>query len=71
ASWQFADDACRTTAHPAQLFDVTPIEQVTAVITERGSLPAPAIEAWLAAERIHPWISGRGKLLEMHQTPQV
>ena len=52
-------------------FDVTPIDHVTAVITERGSLPAPAIEAWLAAEPIHPWLRGCGKLLEMHHTPQT
>jgi translation initiation factor 2B subunit (eIF-2B alpha/beta/delta family) len=56
-----SQDTQRTT-----VFDVTPIELVSGVITERGSLPAPAIEAWLAAERIHPWLRGRGALLGMH-----
>jgi translation initiation factor 2B subunit (eIF-2B alpha/beta/delta family) len=52
-------------SHYPTAYDVTPIERVSGVITERGSLPAPAIEAWLAAERIHPWLRGRGALLDM------
>lgn len=46
--------------------DVTGLECISGVITERGSLPAPAIEAWLASERLHPWLCGRGGALQMH-----
>ena len=65
-------DACTCTASAdtPKTLDVTPIEQVTGVITERGSLPAPAIEAWFAAERIHPWLSGRGTMLDIHHILQ-
>ena len=62
--------ACTPSADTPKPLDVTPIEQVTGVITERGSLPAPAIEAWLAAERIHPWLSGRGTMLDIHHLLQ-
>lgn len=43
--------------------DRTPIERITAVITERGPLPAPAVVAWLATTQLHPWLIGRGGLL--------
>ena len=64
------DCICAPSADTPKTLDVTPIEQVTGVITERGSLPAPAIEAWFAAERIHPWLSGRGTLLDIHHILQ-
>ncbi|RLT32818.1 MAG: hypothetical protein DWI54_01480 [Chloroflexi bacterium] len=60
------DCTCAPSSNTPKTLDVTPIEQVTGVITERGSLPAPAIEAWFAAERIHPWLSGRGTMLDIH-----
>jgi translation initiation factor eIF-2B subunit delta len=50
--------------------DVVGLDCITGVITERGSLPAPAIEAWLAAERLHPWLVGRGRSLLHHQSHQ-
>ena len=46
--------------------DVTTLAYISGVITERGSLPAPAIEAWLATERLHPLLDGRGRTLGMH-----
>jgi translation initiation factor 2B subunit (eIF-2B alpha/beta/delta family) len=43
--------------------DRTPIEHISAVITERGPLPAPAVVAWLATSQLHPWLIGRGRSL--------
>jgi translation initiation factor 2B subunit (eIF-2B alpha/beta/delta family) len=43
--------------------DRTPIEHISAVITERGPLPAPAVVAWLATTQLHPWLIGRGRAL--------
>ncbi|MDZ4719152.1 MAG: translation initiation factor eIF-2B [Roseiflexaceae bacterium] len=34
--------------------DTTALELVSGIVTERGTLPTAAIEAWLAALRIHP-----------------
>lgn len=34
--------------------DTTPLDLITGIVTERGTLPAAAIEAWLAALRLHP-----------------
>lgn len=34
--------------------DTTLLEYVTGIVTERGTLPTAAIEAWLASLRIHP-----------------
>ncbi|MEY3990654.1 MAG: hypothetical protein RI985_1735 [Chloroflexota bacterium] len=50
-----------TTTH--QPIDRTPIEYISAVITERGPLPAPAVIAWLATSQLHPWLIGRGQQL--------
>lgn len=50
-----------TTVH--RTIDRTPIEYISAVITERGPLPAPAIVAWLATSQLHPWLIGRGGTL--------
>lgn len=35
-------------------FDETPLDLITGIVTERGTLPAAAIEAWLAAIKLHP-----------------
>lgn len=40
--------------------DRTPIEHISALITERGPLPVPAVIAWLATTPLHPWLVGRG-----------
>ena len=42
--------------------DHTPLASITSIITDRGALPGPAIEAWLALVQLHPWLSGRGKI---------
>jgi len=43
--------------------DRTPLNNITGIITERGPLTTPAVEAWLAAERLHPWLIGAGTIL--------
>jgi translation initiation factor eIF-2B subunit delta len=35
-------------------FDTTPLELISGIVTEQGILPVAAIEAWLAATRLHP-----------------
>lgn len=35
-------------------FDFTPLELLSGIVTEEGILPVAAIEAWLAATRLHP-----------------
>lgn len=48
--------------------DRTPLHLITGVITERGPLTAPAIEAWLAAETLHPWLAGIGTIMPTVET---
>jgi translation initiation factor 2B subunit (eIF-2B alpha/beta/delta family) len=38
-------------------FDTTPLELITGIVTEQGILPVAAIEAWLAATKLHPALS--------------
>jgi translation initiation factor 2B subunit (eIF-2B alpha/beta/delta family) len=35
-------------------FDTTPLELISGIVTEQGTLPVAAIEAWLAATHLHP-----------------
>lgn len=35
-------------------FDTTPLELIAGIVTEHAPLPVAAIEAWLAATRLHP-----------------
>ncbi len=35
-------------------FDYTPLELISGIVTEQGILPVAAVEAWLAATRLHP-----------------
>jgi translation initiation factor 2B subunit (eIF-2B alpha/beta/delta family) len=51
-----------STEHPL-VNDRTSLNNITGIITERGPLTAPAVEAWLAAERLHPWLVGAGTIL--------
>lgn len=39
-------------------FDCTPLELIAGIVTERGILPVAAIEAWLAAIKLHPALAG-------------
>lgn len=38
-------------------YDVTSLEFVSSIITEHGPLPVAAIEAWLAASKLHPLLA--------------
>lgn len=51
------------TSHGA--LDRTPIDRISAVITERGPLPAPAVAAWLATSQLHPLLIGRSQSLHL------
>jgi translation initiation factor 2B subunit (eIF-2B alpha/beta/delta family) len=35
-------------------FDFTPLELLSGIVTEQGILPVAAVEAWLAATKLHP-----------------
>jgi translation initiation factor 2B subunit (eIF-2B alpha/beta/delta family) len=59
------DDGLVHTVSMHHTMDRTPIELISAVITERGPLPAPAVVAWLATSQLHPWLIGRGKTLSI------
>jgi translation initiation factor eIF-2B subunit delta len=37
-----------------RLFDFTPLEAISGIVTEQGILPVATIEAWLAATKLHP-----------------
>jgi translation initiation factor 2B subunit (eIF-2B alpha/beta/delta family) len=39
---------------PRQLFDFTALELLSGIVTEQGILPVEAVEAWLAATKLHP-----------------
>jgi translation initiation factor eIF-2B subunit delta len=47
-------DAPRASNGPQQLFDFTPLELLSGIVTEQGILPVAAVEAWLAATKLHP-----------------
>lgn len=38
----------------AHFFDFTPLEMLSGIVTEQGILPVAAVEAWLAATKLHP-----------------
>lgn len=40
-------------------FDTTPLDLIAGIVTEQGTLPVAAIEAWLAATRLHPALARR------------
>lgn len=47
-------DAPEGVAVQNRYFDTTPLELISGIVTEHGTLPVAAIEAWLAATRLHP-----------------
>lgn len=59
------DESITAPVPPTTLVERTPIANISAVITERGPLPTPAVEAWLATSQLHPWLVGRGTLLKL------
>lgn len=42
-------------------FDLTPLYDITDIVTEQGVLPTATIEAWLAATRLHPALAARAR----------
>jgi translation initiation factor 2B subunit (eIF-2B alpha/beta/delta family) len=38
----------------SMFFDFTPLEALSGIVTEQGILPVAAVEAWLAATKLHP-----------------
>jgi translation initiation factor 2B subunit (eIF-2B alpha/beta/delta family) len=49
--WSDAPDHAGSVAH---FFDFTPLEMISGIVTEQGILPVAAVEAWLAATKLHP-----------------
>jgi translation initiation factor eIF-2B subunit delta len=47
-------------------YDRTPLEAISGIVTEQGTLPVAAIEAWLAATRLHPALASRTPALAEH-----
>lgn len=43
-------------------YDTTPLYEIAGIVTEQGVLPTPAIEAWLAATRLHPALAAQALL---------
>jgi translation initiation factor eIF-2B subunit delta len=41
-------------------FEWTPLEELSGIVTEQGTLPVAAVEGWLAAIKLHPALAGGG-----------
>jgi translation initiation factor eIF-2B subunit delta len=50
----------------ARFFDFTPLEVLSGIVTEQGILPVAAVEAWLAATKLHPALANYANG-EMHE----
>jgi translation initiation factor 2B subunit (eIF-2B alpha/beta/delta family) len=61
-------DAPRGVGMHNYYFDLTPLELITGIVTEQGVLPTAAIEAWLAATKLHPALATNTLLpaVDMH-----
>jgi translation initiation factor 2B subunit (eIF-2B alpha/beta/delta family) len=44
---------------PEVVFDFTPLDLLSSIVTEQGVLPIEGIEAWLAATRLHPALASQ------------
>lgn len=49
-----------------RFFDFTPLETLAGIVTEQGILPVAAVEAWLAATKLHPALANYANG-EMHE----
>src|SRR5215212_6783484 len=49
-----------------RFFDFTPLEALSGIVTEQGILPVAAVEAWLAATKLHPALANYANG-EMHE----
>ena len=50
-------------------FDLTPLQKIEGIVTEQGVLPTAAIEAWLAATKLHPTLAAHALMRVENQTP--
>jgi hypothetical protein len=41
-------------------FEWTPLEELSGIVTEQGTLPVAAVEGWLAAIKLHPALASGG-----------
>jgi translation initiation factor 2B subunit (eIF-2B alpha/beta/delta family) len=66
--WSDAPDHAGSVSH---FFDFTPLETLTGIVTEQGILPVAAIEAWLAATKLHPALANyaNGEMREQLMVP--
>jgi hypothetical protein len=55
----------------AHFFDFTPLEALSGIVTEQGILPVAAVEAWLAATKLHPALANytNGEMREQIMVP--
>jgi translation initiation factor 2B subunit (eIF-2B alpha/beta/delta family) len=55
----------------ARFFDFTPLEALSGIVTEQGILPVAAVEAWLAATKLHPALANyaNGEMREQLLVP--
>jgi translation initiation factor 2B subunit (eIF-2B alpha/beta/delta family) len=44
---------------PERVFDFTPLDLLSGIVTEQGVLPIEGIEAWLAATKLHPALAAQ------------
>jgi translation initiation factor eIF-2B subunit delta len=66
--WSDAPDHAGSVAH---FFDFTPLEVLAGIVTEQGILPVAAVEAWLAATKLHPALANyaNGEMREQLLVP--
>ena len=66
--WSDAPDHAGSVAH---FFDFTPLEALAGIVTEQGILPVAAVEAWLAATKLHPALANyaNGEMREQLLVP--
>ena len=66
--WLDAPDYTDSVAH---FFDFTPLEALAGIVTEQGILPVAAVEAWLAATKLHPALANyaNGEMREQLVVP--
>ena len=49
-----------------QYFDLTPLKAISGIVTERGIFTTTAIEAWLAATKLHPALAHHAHAITAH-----
>ena len=66
--WSDAPNHAGSVSH---FFDFTPLETLTGIVTEQGILPVAAVEAWLAATKLHPALANyaNGEMREQLMVP--